>query len=326
MQNKMWAFLIHLGSNMWFKKGFYYGDSIQDEEEPIYHDKMWCDRDTWRKVTDFLPSCGINTLLIDMGEAVRLDSHPELAIEGSWSKEEFRQELARLRSIGLTPLPKYNFSAGHNAWLKDYAYMIGTDIHNRVCKDIIEETIDLFDTPEFFHLGLEEEDPVNQGRQPEGGQPVIIIRTPRKKTSDALELFDTCLSRGVRPWIWADYKSVDHFGGEKAFRANIPTSVLMSNFYYSSIPNCPTVFDDLPNARFYRDLNDWGYEQVPTSSTWEYHLNSKMTMRLFNEKIGTDHVRGFMTASWFHTTPRKYYALLNDAFTFYNARKDIFGE
>ena len=60
-----------------------------DDEQPVFHDFLYCDKEVWRKVTDFLPSCGINTLLIDMGEGVRLDSHPELAVEGSWSKQEF---------------------------------------------------------------------------------------------------------------------------------------------------------------------------------------------------------------------------------------------
>ncbi|MBR7181434.1 MAG: hypothetical protein IKD28_01460, partial [Clostridia bacterium] len=195
MKPKMWAYLIHFGHNMWYKKGLevpWLGEL--DDEQPIYRDYLYFDRDTWNKVTEFMPTRGINTLLIDMGEAVRLDSHPELAVEGSWSKEEFREELARLRSIGLTPIPKYNFSAGHNAWLKDYAYMIGTERHNQVCKDIIEEVIELFDTPEFFHLGLEEE---TIDDQLEMGFPVCVVRNPFKLIENAQDLFRTCLNKGV---------------------------------------------------------------------------------------------------------------------------------
>lgn len=33
-----------------------------------------------------------------------------------------------------------------------------------------------------------------------------------------------------------------------------------------------------------------------------------------------------MTASWMLTIEKKYYALLNDAYTFYHARRDVFGE
>ena len=322
MKPKMWAYMIHLGSNMWYKKGMevpWLGKL--DDEQPIYHDYLNCDKKIWREITDFLPTCGINTLLIDMGEGVILDSHPELAIPGSWTKEEFREELARLRSIGLTPIPKFNFSAGHNAWLQDYAYMIGTDLHNQVCMDVIEETIELFDTPEFFHLGLEEEDPINQG-----GQPVSIMRAPNRKTSDALLLFDVCRKHGVRPWIWLDYKGVKEFGGEEAFRANIPHDVLISNFVYRMLWDHPEEFERKPDMQLYRQLDEWGYEQIPTVSTYESQLNPKQTMKLFKKYQNSDLVTGFMTASWGATVPKRYYYLLNDAFVFGNAKKDIFPE
>ena len=322
MKPKMWAYLIHLGSNMWYKKGLevpWLGEL--DDEQPIYRDYLLCDKEIWRKVTDFLPTCGINTLLIDMGEGVRLDSHPELAVEGSWSKEEFRAELARLRSIGLTPIPKFNFSAGHNAWLKEYAYMIGTELHNQVCKDVIEEVIDLFDTPEFFHLGLEEEDPVNQG-----GQPVLMMRAPNKKTADANFLFDVCRAKGVRPWIWLDYKGIKEFGGPEAFCANIGKDVLISNFVYRMLWDHPEEFERGEDMKTYRLLDEWGYEQIPTVSTFESQLNAKQTMKLFKKYRNSDRVTGFMTAPWYFTVPKRYYALLNDAFVFGNAKHDIFPE
>jgi hypothetical protein len=42
-------------------------------------------------------------------------SHPELAVKGSWSPEKMKSELARLRALGLEPIPKRNFSASHDA-------------------------------------------------------------------------------------------------------------------------------------------------------------------------------------------------------------------
>ena len=128
---KMWAFMIQLGNNMWDKKDRQ-RDYNKDEEDSIYRDFLYTDKAIWDEITAFLPTCGINTLLIDIGEGVRLDSHPELAVEGSWTKEEFRKELQRLRSLGLTPIPKYNFSCGHSAWLQEYAYMVGTETYDRV--------------------------------------------------------------------------------------------------------------------------------------------------------------------------------------------------
>ena len=318
--NKIWAILLHLGCNMWRKDDPVTGAN-KDEEESIYRDFLYTDKETWQKVIDFLPSCGINTVLIDMGEGVQYDSHPELAVKGSWPKAEFRQELDRIRSLGLTPLPKFNFSAGHNAFLQEHAYTVGTDHYNQVCKDLIEEVIDLFDTPEFFHLGMEEEDMASQKNQP-----VAMIRPPYTKTADSLFLFDVCRSHGVRPWIWVDPHTIESYGGEEAFRDNIPKDVLLSNWYYGIIKNSADVCQTNPNAALHQKIGQWGFEQVPTVSTWSWYLNDKQTMRFCADHVEPESLRGFMTAPWLFSVPNNYYGLLNDAFVFGNAKQDIFGE
>ena len=198
---KMWAILLHLGSNMWGKPGDC--NPCPLEEEMAYHESLYCDKDTWRKVTEYLPQHGINTVVIDMGEAVKLDSHPELAVPGSFEKQEFIKELERLKSMGLTPIPKFNFSCAHNAWMQEYGNMVGTDVYEKVCEDIIRETIEIFDKPEFFHLGLNDENAEYQKYYP-----VKIVRSAPEKTQAALRLFRVCLEEGVRPWIWADVKTI----------------------------------------------------------------------------------------------------------------------
>ena len=55
----------------------------------------------------------MNMVVIDLGEAIQYQSHPELAVKGSWPVEKFRKELARLRGMGLEPIPKLNFSTTH---------------------------------------------------------------------------------------------------------------------------------------------------------------------------------------------------------------------
>ena len=321
MENsKIWAFMIQLGNNMWDKKGRQY-DCIKDDEESIYRDFLYTDKSIWDEITAFLPTCGINTLLIDIGEAIRLDSHPELAVEGSWTKEEMRTELARLRSLGLTPIPKYNFSCGHSAWLQDYAYMVGTQKYYDVCKDIIEEVIELFDTPPFFHLGLEEEDYTNQR-----SQPVAVIRSASKKIRDAHFLFDICRSHGVRPWIWCNYACVEGYGGEEAFREAIDKDVLISNWYYGTVPSDPVAYSQNKSLYLYQKLGEWGYDQVPTSSTYGYHLSTKLTMKFFKSAVNMDTTMGFMTCPWLATMPKYKYMLLNDGFVFGKAKESVFPE
>lgn len=312
----IWGFLIHLGSNMWAKKGTTWHRNIHPEDFG-YKDKMFCDMSVWRKVTDFLPSCGINTLVIDIGEGLRLDSHPEIATEGALTKSEFRAELARLRSIGLNPIPKYNFSCRHNAWMGEYAYMVGTKAYYDFCKDIIEETIDIFDTPDLFHLGLGEELPTAEHM-------VNVCRSAEKKAEDALYLFDICKKCGVRPWIWLD---VETFGGFDAFEEKIPKDTLISTWYYGAIHDKASLSDpQYPKEAFYNiELQRRGYEQVPACSTWDWHCNAKDTMNFCKKHVPEGSVVGFMTAPWLLTTESRLYGLYNDAYTFYWARKDILG-
>lgn len=316
---EMRAFLIHMSPNNWRKKGTN-PDFYLDEEDFIYRDEMICEKDTWRKVTDFLPECGINTLLIDVEDGVIYDKHPELAIKGSWTKEELKNELDRLRSIGLTPLPKCNFSCGHNAWLKDYAYMVGTPVYNEVCVDIINELIDLFDTPEFMHLGLEEED---VGLMEEC-YPVTVLRSHFKKAEDAKVLFDACRAKGVRPWIWAGTRDVQSFGGDELFRKYVGTDVLLSSWYYSFLRYSEDMRERYPVADYCCKFDEWGYEQVPTTSTWFWHLNHKETMRFAKNFISESSLKGHLAAPWMHTTRKRYYQLLSDADIFGNAFKDIY--
>ena len=132
MNNKqrfIWAGLFHMGTNMW-------NDSIPEEGWEPYVDEykhliaaadhLRFDEKVWRSLTSRMATVGMNMVVIDLGEAIRYPSHPELWVEGSWEIERFRAELARLRAMGLEPIPKLNFSATHDIWLKEYAHMLST--------------------------------------------------------------------------------------------------------------------------------------------------------------------------------------------------------
>ena len=314
-KDMMWTFMIKLGSNMWQKK-----DSPRPyytEPEFRYHDEVLCDKEIWRKVTDFLPGCGINTVLIDVGEGVKLDSHPELANPGSWEKSEVVTELERLRGMGITPIPKLNFSCAHNAWLKDYCYMVGTETYNRVCREVLEEVMELFGYPEFFHLGLEEETYANQNYSV-----VATVRRPSKKIADAQDLFQTCLKHGVRPWMWVDIESIQGLGGEQAFVENIPRDVLISNWYYGQVYR--SQLDE--SVLLYNKLDEWGYEQIPTTSTWEYYLNARQTMNYCRDTVSPESIRGYLMAPWIFTIPDNYFGLLDAAWLFGCAKKRNYPE
>lgn len=302
MQKNIKAALLHFATNMWV-----------ENDKPLN-----LDYEVWKNITNEMAKLGYNALLIDVGDAVIFDSCPEIAIEGSWTKADFKKELDRLREIGLTPYPKLNFSTGHDAWLKEYSYMIGTKKYYEVCKNLIEETIDLFDTPEFIHLGMDEEVYIMQTNQRVG-----IERTHQKRIEDMNYLFDIARAKGVRPWIWVDPRDIPSLGGEKNFREKIGKDVLLSSWYYDDITQKHYQTKDFPEwVTFFNQLDEWGYEQVPTTSIWGYHLNSKDVMRYCESNLSEELLRGYMIAPWLMTTKYEELGLLTNLYNFDKAWKD----
>ena len=309
MSKKRFISLLHLGGNMWQKPGnakLYKKESI----DWLYRDYLVTEDVTWKTVTDFLPSCKINTILIDMGEAVCLKSHPELAVRGSWSQEKFKNELKRLRLIGLEPLPKFNFSACHNGWMGDMMYKIGTKEYYDFCDDIINEACELFDGPELFHIGMDEEDWISQHIN---GHSVIVTKSPEQFAEDTNKLFDTCRKNGARPWMWSGTQVFDYYGSEKAFTEAVGKDVVLSNYHYGSIHvDCEDMYSS-PSVAHYKKLESLGYDQIPCGSTWCEPTCNLRTMNFAKKYMDDSKLLGFMSASWHLTIPEMLYGILHDA-------------
>ena len=313
MKKKMWAYLMHLSDNMWADPG-----ATVHPTSAQYHSELSVDEKVWKETIDYLPMQGINTVLIDIGDAIQYESHPEISIKGAWSKDKFKKELDRMRAMGLTPLPKLNFSAGHDIWLGVYSRMVSTPQYYQVCKDIILEIIELFDTPEYFHLGLDEE---TYGYQ--STLAYCCIRHGDLWWHDAYYLFDICEKAGVRPWVWSDYC----WHHPETFLEKMPKSVLQSNWWYNKIRKNPDGSYQAVQYGTYRVLEEAGFDQVPCCSTIEgYHSSAYATMQMGREEIAPERLIGYMTAPW--CNPRKHdgLELMNDAYRFGVAKKEFYPE
>jgi hypothetical protein len=227
---------------------------------------------------------GVNTVAIDLGDGVRYESHPEIAVEGAWSVERLRRELDELRALGLQPVPKLNFSTCHDAWLGPYARCVSTDLYYQVCRDLIAEVIDLFDGPRYFHLGMDEETAQHQRRYA-----YVVIRQHELWWHDLAFLIEQVAQGGARPWVWSDYVW-DH---QDAFFAQMPRSVLQSNWYYGE-----AFGPEVPHCRAYDDLEAHGYDQVPTGSTWRVAENMERTVAYCATHVAPSRLYGFMQTVW----------------------------
>lgn len=310
----MWAYLIHLSHNMW-------GDHATIGPQTRFSDTLagHTEEETWKKVIDYLPTQGINTVLIDVGDAVQYESHPEVSLPDAWSKDKLKAELDRIRSLGMTPIPKLNFSAGHDAWLKIYSRMVSTPQYYEVCKDLIREVAEVFDHPALFHLGLDEENERMQKRNE-----YCVIRQGDLWWHDAYFLFDVCDKLGTRPWVWADMV----WDKQDEYLKRMPKSVLQSNWwYYTLYPDKnPDGTYVAPQYEAYRILDKAGFDQVLTSSTVSYRGNSTVTMQIGKEVVAPERLKGYMTTPWTCTKDDFVFDLLSDAQHFGQAKRKVYPE
>ena len=161
--------LLHLGTRMWTDRVDCKVSPAALKRDPTLVDEdircvnyLRFDEGCWRELTSLMAKRGLNQLVIDVGEGVVLPSHPEIAVKGAWSADRMREEIVRLNAMGIEVIPKLNFSTSHDAWMGVYHRMVSTKKYYQFCADVIRDCAEIFDTPRFFHIGMDEETAENQ--------------------------------------------------------------------------------------------------------------------------------------------------------------------
>ncbi len=285
-QNKIWGSLIHLSFNMW--------EDWISPHRPFrgYRPYLRLDEPLWNEAVQSMADNGHNMVLIDLGDAVKYESHPEIAVRNAWSTQRLRDELKKIRALGMEPIPKLNFSAGHDIWLGDYSRMVSTDTYYGVCGDLIRETCQLFDKPRFFHLGMDEETLQTRYKH-------VVVRKNDAWWKDFYYLVDQTEKNGSKAWIWSDYM-LWHY--PEQFYKKMPKSVVQSNWYYR------TQFTaDSKRVKYYIDLSKAGYEQIPAGGylTGPYFANYKSpelniggTVEFCKNHVDDKLLLGFLQTWW----------------------------
>jgi len=276
----IWAVLLHLGYNMWSDRDAPEWGLDHVSARPY----LRFDESLWDDLLQEMAQAGINMVVIDLGEGVQYESHPELAVCGSWTRQRLLQALEKARALGIEPIPKLNFSTSHDAWLGEYSRCVSTDAYYAVCRDLIAEVIDLFDTPRFFHLGMDEETARHQRHYD-----YAVIRQHDLWWHDLLFYVEQVERGGVRSWIWSDY--VWHH--PEAFFAKMPKSVLQSNWYYAE-----EFGPDVERVKAYDEIEAHGYDQIPTGSNWTNRINFKGTVDYCREHVAPERLYGFLQTVW----------------------------
>ena len=290
----LWSYLVHFGVNSWKDVPLETQDPNMPEKwlTRCCADHVRFDEPSWQRLSAALAKAGCNQIIIDLAEIVVYPSHPELAVKGSWSVERLRKELDRLRGMGFEVIPKMNFSACHDTWLKDYHRMVSTKKYYQVCEDLIKDAVEIFDHPRFFHLGYDEETASHQSKHL-----FAVCRQGDLWWHDFLWFAKVTEKTGCRPWIWSDYI----WNHKDEFLKRMPKSVLQSNWYYGSKFNPAEMGDRGKYVEAYEWLDKAGFEQVPTGSNFSCDTNFAGTVKFCDEKCHKELLKGYMMAPWTRT-------------------------
>ena len=300
----LWSYLVHFGVNSW-------KDIPLETQDPNLPEKWLTrccadhvrfDEPSWQRLSAALAKAGCNQIIIDLAEIVVYPSHPELAVKGSWSVERLRKEIDRLRGMGFEVIPKMNFSACHDTWLKDYHRMVSTKKYYQVCEDLIKDAAEIFDHPRFFHLGYDEETASHQSKHL-----FAVCRQGDLWWHDFLWFAKVTEKTGCRPWIWSDYI----WNHKDEFLKRMPKSVLQSNWYYGTKFTEETDAHQKTRAEAYALLEKAGFDQLPTGSNCYNSQNLGLTVPFCRKIIAPERLKGFMTAPWSATRPDRLDRLLS---------------
>ena len=303
MGKKIWGIMVQLSKHT----SHWHYDYLP------FDDKMW----------DFIlkgaVDAGLNTVIFSVSDGIQYASHPEIAMPGAWSRERVHQEVQRCRDLGIALIPKLNFSASHSPWLKDYARMISSPAYYQLAKDLIEEVYELFEQPEFIHLGMDEEDFDHQN-----GRDFVCFRQGELLWHDLNYLMDCVCATGARPWIW----SCPLFSYPEEYKKHIDAKkAVLSPWYYNAFrkEHWTPVESRADYVAYYNEgkykemgikwveedpflvnfrnvalpLLQEGYEYVPCASVFNRcEYNHADLMEYFKENAPDDQILGFMSAPW----------------------------
>ena len=339
-----WGALLHLGSNMWrdWVPGERYVTSREEEAQwekegkikfekshlYLQRDYMSVDWTYWNAHLAYMKEQGLNMVFIDLGEAYAYPSHPELWVKGALSEARLREELAKIRRHGLEPIPKLNFSAGHDQWLREYHYMTSSSKYRQVVADVIRDVCEAFDFPRYFHLGFDEEIFASCGRRA-----LCVMRQGDLWWKD----FNFCVGEverhGARAMLWSDKICA----GREEFFKRMSKGVLQVPWYYGKDFSEENLKwrPDVENSQQWEiqknlaaailEIANAGYDVMPCTSNWDSPDAADAMLKFCKARIDPAHIKGFFTAPWTKPVAGDDARTREGIRTFAEARRRYFG-
>lgn len=282
------------------------------------------DHDFWDYTLVEAKKAGINTIILEVADNVRYESHPEIAHDKSWDAAQIKKMVKQCRDLGIELVPLANFSTGHSHWMGEYRRMTSSKIYYEFCSDIIKDLYEMFDHPKYMHIGFDEE--VTFLEAQDG---YYVYRRGELLMHDFQFILDEVKKTGAQPWAWHDplweyaedyFKYMDpkedvvlcpwfYFAFKKEHYTPIPQYDAdgSENEWYKEGYRYQ---EDVP---FFKNATDYfygnrvleimkhGFKYLPTSSIYLTDYNTDELMEFFKEGAPDDQIVGHIVAPWVKT-------------------------
>lgn len=311
----IWGAHLHIGYNCFYDLGY---DRVFSENDQKLRDFLYFDRPAWDKVTEFLPTIGLNTVVVELAEGVKYDCAPELAVKGSLEKSEVRAMLQKLRALGLTPIPRLDFSAAHDEWLGEYSRMLATDEYRAFVKKLIAEVCELFDHPAYFDLGLADET-----YEAQKYYQYVLVRGRINYWKDVCAMCEACEENGARPIVSGEY----YYREPYLFKNNLPKNAIVAAPFDGFVNPPMDAYGRDPRSerqKQFEELLDIDRDVLVISSGLTAFNTESLVA--YVEKKQMKNLIGFVTSAGEATVDETDYFVMNDAYRLGHTKEFHFKE
>jgi hypothetical protein len=221
-----------IGSKIWDKPAFKIRSALIsiDKDSPVAHRKM---------IEKIFARYKINHLIAETEAGIAYKSCPEVWVRPMAKPEDVKElvRFAKAHFMKVTPLLQ---TLGHSEWVFRY------DKHLDICEDtsipyaycpenpntykfifpIIDETLDIFDNPEYFHIGHDEVDMLGHFPAHDEckklGKPELVYR-------DTMTLYHYLKQKKVKTMMWGDILLKPYFAEHID---KLPKDILICDWHY----------------------------------------------------------------------------------------------
>jgi hypothetical protein len=212
----------------------------------------------FRRIVDLMVALKYNTIMIEVNNGVRYESHPEIAGSDALTKDELHQVVSYCKDRRLRVIPQLQ-TLGHFNYVLDlpqyrdlaenpdatgrwgrWTYCPSNPAVYKLVFDLMQELIDVFQ-PEYFHIGHDEVTFAELGTCPK-----CRLKKPHELfAEDVAKLHDFLAARGIRTLMWGDQLLPDHNGGPPTNTAlatdAIPKDTIICDWHYGPSADFPSV-------------------------------------------------------------------------------------